>query len=150
MSFDPFEAAIQALPPEELASLGEQIEAQITTLRGQRESVRRALTRKSHGAGTTARPQRKRKAGSAVEQRRQLIKRLVESGEREQWLPMHLEGAFANEGDPVSRDYLRTLARRMVTDGEIGRHPSGNGFMPLPKLASANGSAKESLGEAKT
>jgi hypothetical protein len=151
MAFDPFEVAIRGLPPNELTSLGEQIDAQIAQLKSQRDAVRRVLARKSPGSsgGRSSSP-RRRRGPNAADRRRDLLKRVIDAEPDRHWLPVDLEARFAQEGDGVSLDYLRTLGRRMVEDGDIARHPSGNGFISISGLASANGSGQEPLKEAET
>lgn len=155
---DPFEIAVRALPRDKQAELLEQINGQVAVLKEQGETVRRVLgSPASQKQGSNAPPHRAAPKASkngkrprSADRRRALIAQIVNGEEGKQWFPVDLEARLAQEGENISRDYIRVLGRRMVAEGDIARHPSGQGFTALPKLASVNGSAQESLKEAET
>ncbi len=153
MTFDAFEAAINALPSAKLAALGREIDAQIAELQDQGQKVRRVLGERQTDDGSRNRSPstgtRRRKPGTG-KRRRAFIKKVIDAEPGKRWLPVDLEAQFRESGDPATRDSIRNIVRDMIADGEIARHPSGNGATALSGLASANGSTQESLTEAQT
>jgi len=145
MTFDPFAALLDEQPLERLTTLRDQIDAELTRLSDYRGSVDRAITKK--------RPRASQSSGRGVAKsrrrgdKRELIEKVVKTNPGAQWLPVEVEKRLAEMGKPSSRDSIRVTMRRMVEEGRLRRHPSGNGFMGL---ASVNGSDQEPLTEAQS
>jgi hypothetical protein len=155
MTFDPFEAAIDALPSAKLATLGREIDAQISELQRQsRQVAQRLQDRQAEAGPAPSRTQRSsgHRAKRGVGRKRQaFIKQLVDADPRKQWIPADLTAELHTAGDTeATKDSVRNIARDMIEAGVVARHPSGNGIMGTSGLASTNGSEQEPLMEAQT
>lgn len=84
--------------------------------------------------------------------KREPIKRLMETDAARTWMPAEVADRLAEQGVKSSRDAIRVTMRRMLGDHELERPPSGNGFLlprngrgsdNLPQTAGPDGEGRE-------